>query len=226
MILAMLAAAAVKSAVLYSAAGTEPFWALTIDRRTMLLDDASSERKIRAPTPKPKVTRTGATYATPTMTVRIRHEGCNDGMSEGIYADSVEVIIEDMRLRGCGGPEVQARHIGGSSWTVISLNGQDVPSQADEDLRERPLFAIHWQLNSTVRAYLGCGELLGRYRAANGRIVSAVPLAPASVRCTHAALERRAAAILAAPVSVRWIEKDDEAELRNSRGAIRLRRRY
>ena len=68
MILAILAAAAAKSAVLYSAAGTEPFWGLTIDRRTMLLDDASSERKIRAPTPKPKVTRTGATYATPTMT--------------------------------------------------------------------------------------------------------------------------------------------------------------
>ena len=224
MILAILAAAAAKSAVLYSAAGTEPFWGLTIDRRTMLLDDASSERKIRARTPKPKVTRTGATYATPTMTVRIRHEGCNDGMSEGIYADSVEVLIEDMRLRGCGGPEVLPRHIGGSSWTLVSVNGDDVPLQADDELRERPLFAIHWQLNSTVRAYLGCGERLGRYRAANGRIVSSVPIVP--VRCEHAALERRAAAILAAPVSVRWIEKGDEAELRNSRGVLRLRRRY
>jgi uncharacterized membrane protein len=224
MILAILAAAAAKSAVLYSAAGTEPFWGLTIDRRTMLLDDASSERKIRARTPKPKVTRTGATYATPTMTVRIRHEGCNDGMSEGIYADSVEVLIEDMRLRGCGGPEVLPRHIGGSSWTLVSVNGDDVPLQADDELRERPLFAIHWQLNSTVRAFLGCGERLGRYRAANGRIVSAVPIAP--VRCEHAALERRAAAILAVPVSVRWIEKGDEAELRNSRGVLRLRRRY
>jgi uncharacterized membrane protein len=225
MILAMLAAAAAKSAVLYSAGGTEPFWGLEIGRKTMLLDIASADRKARAPTPRPKVTRTGATYATPTMTVRIRHEGCNDGMSEGVYADSVEVIFEDMRLRGCGGPEVQPRHIGGSSWTLVSVNGEDVPSQGDEDLRERPLFAIHWQLNSTVRAYLGCGERLGRYRAANGRIVSTVPT-PASVRCEHAALERRAAAILAAPVSVRWIEKDDEAELRNSRGILRLRRRY
>jgi len=224
MILAILAAAAAKSAVLYSAAGTEPFWGLTIDRRTMLLDDASSERKIRARTPKPKVTRTGATYATPTMTVRIRHEGCNDGMSEGIYADSVEVLIEDMRLRGCGGPEVLPRHIGGSSWTLVAVNGDDVPLQADDELRERPLFAIHWQLNSTVRAYLGCGERLGRYRAANGRIVSSVPIVP--VRCEHAALERKASAILAAPVSVRWIEKSDEAELRNSRGVLRLRRRY
>src|SRR4051812_5320215 len=78
MMLAMIAAAAAKSAILSSASGTEPFWGLTIDRRTMLLDDASLERKIRARTPKPQVTRTGATYSTPTMIVRIRHEGCND----------------------------------------------------------------------------------------------------------------------------------------------------
>jgi uncharacterized membrane protein len=170
MILAMLAAAAAKSAVLYTAAGTEPFWGLTIGRRTMLLDDESAERKIRAPTPRPKVTRLGATYATPAMTVRIRHEGCNDGMSEGVYADSVEVILKDMRFRGCG-------------------------------------------------------ELIGRYRAANGRITSTAPLAPKG-GCVHSAFERKAAAILAAPLSIRWNDKDDEAEVQSSRGVIRLRRRY
>jgi uncharacterized membrane protein len=228
MILAMLAAAAAKSAVLYSASGTEPFWGLTIDRRTMLLDDESAERKIRAPTPRPKVTRIGATYVTPTMTVRIRHEGCNDGMSEGVYADSVEVVVEGMRLRGCGGPEVQPRHIGGSSWDLMAVNGKEVPAQPAEHAWETGrLFVVHWQLNSTLRANLGCGEIIGRYRAANGRIVSTIPLVPAATgRCEHAAFERKAAAILAAPVSVRWIEKDDEAELRSSRGVIRLHRRY
>lgn len=226
MILAMLAAAAAKSAILYSAGGTEPFWGLEIDRKTMLLDIASADRKVRAPTPKAKVTRTGVTYASKTMTVRIRHEGCNDGMSEGVYADSVEVIVEDMRLRGCGGPEVLPRHIGGSSWDLVAIDGKEVPDQPAERAWETGrLFVVHWQLNSTVRANLGCGELLGRYRAANARIISTIS-APASVRCEHAALERRAAAILAAPVSVRWIEKDDEAELRNPRGVIRLRRRY
>jgi len=224
MILAMLAAAAAKSAVLYTAAGTEPFWGLTIDRRTMLLDDESAERKIRAPTPRPKVTRLGATYATPAMTVRIRHEGCNDGMSEGVYADSVEVILKDVRFRGCGGPEVLPKHIAGSSWDVMSVNGEDAPAEPNpkpDDGR----FAIHWQLNSTVHADLGCGELIGRYRAGNGRITSTAPLAPKG-GCVHSAFERTAAAILAAPLSIRWNDKDDEAEVRNSRGVIRLRRRY
>jgi uncharacterized membrane protein len=227
MILAMLAAAAAKSAVLYTAGGTEPFWGLTIDRKSMVLDDQSAERKVRAPTPKPKVTRTGVTYATPRMTVRIRHQGCNDGMSESIEADTVEVIIEDMRFRGCGGPEVLPRHIGGSSWDVMTVNGEAAPVEEDQDPRQdNGRFAIHWQLNSTFRADLGCGERIGRYRAANGRIVPTVALSATSGRCEHAAFERRAAAILAAPVSIRWIEKTDEAEIRNSTGVIRLRRRY
>jgi heat shock protein HslJ len=226
MMLAMFVAAAAKSAVLYTAAGTEPFWGLTIDRQTMLLDDASAERKIRAPTPKPKVTRTGATYATRTMTVRIRHEGCNDGMSEAVYADTVEVIAEDMRLRGCGGSEVLPRHIGGSSWDLVAIDGKEVPVQpAERAWEDGRLFVVHWQLNSTVRANLGCGELLGRYRAASGRIVPVGPLSPRSDRCQHKALQRRAAALLSAPVSIRWL-KDDEAEIRGSRGTIRLRRRY
>src|SRR6059058_2948295 len=124
MMLAMIAAAAAKATIVYSASGTEPFWGLTIDRRTMLLDDASLERKIRARTPKPQVTRIGATYSTPTMIVRIRHEGCNDGMSEGVYADTVEVILKDARFRGCGGPEVLPHHIAGSSWDMVTINGE------------------------------------------------------------------------------------------------------
>jgi heat shock protein HslJ len=225
MILAMLAAAAANPQVLYTAAGTEPFWGLTIDRRTMLLDDASAERKIRALTPKPKVTRTGATYTTRTMTVRIRHQGCNDGMSEGLYADMVEVVFEGGRFRGCGGPEVLPRHIGGSSWSVVTIDGEPVPYEPNEGQSDSDPFVIHWQLNSTVRADLGCGELLGRYRAANGRISPALPLAPRTGRCAHRAVERRAAAVLSTPVSIRWIG-DDEAELRGNRGVIRLRRRY
>ena len=62
----------------------------------------------------------------------------------------------------------------------------DVPLQADDELRERPLFAIHWQLNSTVRAYLGCGERLGRYRAANGQIVSSRAHCPGPLRACGA----------------------------------------
>jgi uncharacterized membrane protein len=226
MILAMLAAAAAKSAVLYTAGGTEPFWGLEIGRKTMLLDIASADRKVRAPTPKPKVTRTGATYANKTMTVRIRHEGCNDGMSETYNADTVEVRVDDLHLRGCGGPEVLPHHVGGTSWSLTAIDREEVPfEEKDGSLRAGGLFAIHWQLNSTVRANLGCGELLGRYRAAKGRIVSTTPLAAGSGSCEYNALERRAAAILSAPVSIRWIG-DDEAELTNGRGVIRLRRRY
>lgn len=225
MILAFLAAAAAQPALPYSASGTEPFWGLTIDRRTMVLDDASAERKIRAPTPRPRVTRIGATYATRTMTVRIRHQGCNDGMSDGLYADTVEVLYQDIRFRGCGGPEVLPRHVGGSSWSIVAIDREAPPLPDNRPERDDDAFVIHWQLNATVRANLGCGERLGRYRATDGRIIPTEPLALPPKACRPSALERRAAAILAEPVAIRWIG-DDGAELRGKRGIIRLRRRY
>jgi uncharacterized membrane protein len=224
MMLAILAAAA-QPAVLYSASGTEPFWGLAIDRRSMVLDDSSGERKFRAPTPRPRATRTGATYTTSRMTVRIRHQGCNDGMSEGLYADTVEVIVADMRWRGCGGPEVLPRHIGGSSWSIVAINGERPPFPENRPESDDDPFTLHWQLNSTVRANLGCGERLGRYRAANGRILPTEPLARPPLPCRAGPFEERAAAILSVPMAIRWIG-DDQAELRGSRGTIRLRRRY
>ena len=59
MIIALIALAAAAPAPIYDAWGTEPFWGLTITRKTMVVDDQSAERKISAPTPQPKVTRLG-----------------------------------------------------------------------------------------------------------------------------------------------------------------------
>lgn len=104
MLIAMLALAAAAPASIYEAWGTEPFWGLTITARTMVLDDNSAERKISVPTPKPKVTRLGMTYAAPGMTVVIRHEGCNDGMSDSVEADTVEVKGKDFSFEDAAGP--------------------------------------------------------------------------------------------------------------------------
>lgn len=226
--IALIALAAAGPAIVYDAWGTEPFWGVTITRKTMTLDDQSAEQKTSVPTPKPKVTRLGMTYTTPKMTVVIRHEGCNDGMSEGVYADTVEVKFnKDHSFRGCGGPEVKPRHIAGSSWDIYTLNGETVPYVPQDDPRARSdLFAIHWQLNSTVHANLGCGELIGRYRAGSGRITPTEKMAARGGACEHSEFERDALAVLAASAPVRWLEDGEEIELKNQAGTLRLRRRY
>jgi len=227
MLIAMLVLAAAAPASIYEAWGTEPFWGLTITARTMVLDDNSAERKISVPTPKPKVTRLGMTYAAPGMTVNIRHEGCNDGMSDSVEADTVEVQGKDFSFEGCGGPEVLPRHIGGSSWDIMTIDGETIPYVPQEEPGKRSeLFAIHWQLNSTVHANFGCGLLIGRYRARGGRITPAERLSrTGGGSCEHEAFERKVLKVLAAPAPVLWAE-DDEIGLKNRAGTLRLRRRY
>lgn len=228
MLIALIALAAAGSAPHYEAWGTEPFWGLTITRRSMILDDQSAEQKTKVPTPKPKVTRLGMTYSTPKMTVIIRHEGCNDGMSESVAADSVEVRLNGERaFSGCGGPEVKPRHIAGSSWDIYTLNGETIPYVPQDDRRARSdLFAIHWQLNGTVHANLGCGELIGRYKAGGGRITPTERMKPRAGKCEHMKFERDALAVLAASAPVRWLEDGEEIELKNKAGTFHLRRRY
>ena len=228
MLIALLAlGAAPASPTIYDAWGTEPFWGLTITAKAMVLDDMSAEQKVSVPTPKPKVTRLGMTYAAPGMTVIIRHEGCNDGMSDRVEADTVEVKGKEFSFQGCGGPEVLPRHIGGSSWDILTVNGETIPYVPEEDPRKRSdLFAVHWQLNSTVHANFGCGLLVGRYRARGGRIIPTERLSRTrGGACEHEAFERKVLAILAARAPVLWAE-DDELELKNRAGTLRLRRRY
>ena len=132
------------------------------------------------------------------MTVIIRHEGCNDGMSDSVEADTVQVKGEDFSFHGCGGPIVLPRHIAGSSWDIMTVNGETIPYVPNEDTRKRSeLFAVHWQLNSTVHANFGCGLLIGRYRAGGGRITPTEQLARrAGGTCEHEAFERQVLAIL------------------------------
>ena len=228
MLIALLALAAAGPALLYGAWGTEPFWGLTITRKSMILDDQSAEKKTEVPTPKPVITRLGMTYSTPKMTVVIRHEGCNDGMSERVEADTVEVRLDGQRaFSGCGGPEVKPRHIAGSSWDIYSLNGETIPYVPQDDPRARSdLFAIHWQLNRTVHANLGCGELIGRYKAGGGRIAPTERMRALGGKCEYREFERGALAILAASAPVRWLENGEEIELKNKAGTLHLRRRY
>lgn len=89
-----------KDLATYRARGTEPFWAVTVIGGTLVLDTPGKSSRYFSVTPS---TRGG--------TLRYTGEGiqlsstpgpCNDGMSERVYGDRVQISLSDGVLKGCG----------------------------------------------------------------------------------------------------------------------------
>jgi heat shock protein HslJ len=86
----------------YHALGTEPFWNLLIDERDVTFTQPDAQ-PIRQPTPQVIHGVAGEIYQTPRMNVNIVHAQCNDGMSDRVYPDKVQVSVDGRRFNGCGG---------------------------------------------------------------------------------------------------------------------------
>ena len=86
----------------YRGVGTEPFWNLLIDEHhvTFIQPDA---QPIRQPTPQKIIGVAGEIYQTPRINVNIVHAQCNDGMSDRVYPDRVQVTVDGRPFNGCGG---------------------------------------------------------------------------------------------------------------------------
>ena len=86
----------------YRATGTEPFWSLLVDERdiTFVQPDA---QPIRQPTPQKIIGVAGEIYQTPRINVNIVRAQCNDGMSDRVYPDRVQVSVDGRQFNGCGG---------------------------------------------------------------------------------------------------------------------------
>jgi len=87
----------------YRALGTEPFWNLLIDEHhiTFIQPDA---QPIQQPTPQPINGFAGPIYQTPRIHVNIvKSQQCSDGMSDRVYPDRVQVMVDGRQFNGCGG---------------------------------------------------------------------------------------------------------------------------
>ena len=87
----------------YRAAGTEPFWDLTIDERQMIFTDRGTGVQVIEPTPRVIIGFAGEIYQTPRLGVNIVHTPCNNGMSDRTFSDKVQLRVDGRSLEGCGG---------------------------------------------------------------------------------------------------------------------------
>lgn len=158
----------------YKALGTEPFWALTIDQRTMKFERPDG-RPVTVPTPRVIHGFAGDIYKTRRIDVNIVHKRCSDGMSDNTYPDTVQVTVDGRRYEGCGGTPAVAvpRSVVDGSWRVQTIGGRPVVNGTRVTMRFD---------NGRVSGNTGCNSFSGTFRLDNGRLNTG-PLATTKRAC-------------------------------------------
>ncbi|WP_161956783.1 META domain-containing protein [Sphingosinithalassobacter portus] len=156
------------TAASYHALGTEPFWSLTMDHKTIRFERPDHAPVVRD-RPAPLIAPGGEVFRTPGLMVMV-YSGrtCSDGMSDRPYPDTVRVIAERVRYEGCGGAPIDAETAADATaildgkWQIIALAGQPIDDErATMEFRE-----------GRIAASAGCNRMAGSFRFAEDRLVT------------------------------------------------------
>lgn len=200
----------------YRAAGTEPFWSLTIDRTTITYRPIEG-RPVTVRKPRPIVGINGELYRTRTLTVDITHVRCSDGMSDRRYADTVRVTIGRRTLNGCGGEIVSENsNLAGTRWSIAAIDGRPV--------RLEPRVNQIRFTTDRIEGRAGCNSLGGTYRLTRDGLLRPGPIMATQMACPSPVMkvESHVLAVLASPARLRWGR--DTLTLANKAGSVTLRR--
>lgn len=214
----------------YRAIGTEPFWDLEIGGE-LVFTDRGNGISVRQPAPLPIATSNGETWRTPRIQATVTRIRCSDGMSDRTYPDTVEVLVDGRRYRGCGAPTAwfastdergmpvppaagNAPPLERTRWRVVALNGRPTPPAGD--------FGLDFE-DGRLSARFGCNGMGGGYRQ-RGATLTVSGLVGTQMACPDMSFETQGSAILMKPMTVRLIAPD-RISLANSVGTIELARR-
>lgn len=158
----------------YRAVGTEPFWALTIDARTMKFE-APGQRTVTVATPKVIHGFAGEIYQTRRIGVNTVHKSCSDGMSDRVYPDTVQVTVDGRRYEGCGGAPAadEPRSAIEGSWRIQTIAGRPAV--------RRTTVTVTFS-GARMNGNTGCNMFNGSYRFERG-FLTAGPLVTTRRAC-------------------------------------------
>ena len=216
----------------YRAAGTEPFWDLTVER-DMRFTDRGRNISVVEPTPPMISGVAGGIYQGRRISLNMVHKACSDGMSDRTYPDTVQVMVDGRQYRGCGGttspmvtvddrgnPHIVSAQGGPvtaierTRWRVTRINGRAVPRRGD----------YHVDFDSgRILAKFGCNAISGTYSQA-GTTLDAGALISTRIACGNMTLEMKGAAILDQLMTIR-VMKRNALSLTSSVGSIDMVRR-
>jgi heat shock protein HslJ len=200
----------------YHASGTEPFWGVGIVGGRIIFE--MHEETISAPAPEPRATPTGRRYVTRRLTVDIRPEICNDGMSDYLYADTVIVVADGRTLNGCGGERVPEDTLANSRWSIEQIDGRTI----DQD----EAYVIAFTADR-ISGRAGCNRFSGTY-SRSGNTLTSGALATTRMACPGPRMEheRRALQVLSGPVRISRAGDSDALILTGNGGSLRIYRTW
>lgn len=150
------------SAPPYSAVGTEPFWSLSIDQKSITFTPMDGAQ-IRNDAFTARPSFNGWRYTSDTISVDVTFTPCNDGMSDIVYKDTVTVLVGTTEFRGCGGGTVApGAALDNTQWQIVSINGQDIYNP----MGRGPLLVSFGK--SALSAGTGCNGISGAYLSGEG----------------------------------------------------------
>lgn len=167
----------------YRALGTEPFWSLTIDPRTMRFE-AAGRPMVSMPTPRVINGIAGPIYQSRRLNVNIVHTPCSDGMSDTRYADTVTVRVDGRTYQGCGGERSVAApqpSLVTGEWRVLSVARRPAAPRATIS------FA-----GNRVSGHAGCNRFGGSFELRRTRL-EVGPLAVTKMACAGPGMGQEAA---------------------------------
>jgi heat shock protein HslJ len=160
----------------YRALGTEPGWALTIDRGLIRYVGDYGRTRVTTTAPMPRPSFSGRRYQTPRITIDITRGDCSDGMSDRIYPERVMVTVGRKTVRGCGGDAIvaapRAAVIEGN-WQIESIEGRPVRGG-------RPATLAF--MGNRISGNSGCNGFGGSFRFEHG-FLTAGPLMSTKMAC-------------------------------------------
>jgi heat shock protein HslJ len=149
----------------YHALGTEPFWSVTLDGRTIRYEPANGA-PVSVPSPKPIIGINGERYETARLTVDITHVKCSDGMSDRSYRDTVTVRVGGRTLRGCGeagSPAPDAITLLEGGWSIQTIAGRRPVAGTQPEVRFQ---------GTRISGSTGCNSFGGGFRFERGHLTT------------------------------------------------------
>jgi len=170
----------------YKAVGTEPGWALTIEKGLIRYVGDYGRTRVTTTAPVPRPSFNGLRYVTPRITIDVTRSRCNDGMSDRDYPDSVTVTVGRKTVRGCGGDPIVAPTrvpVIEGNWEIQAIEGH--PARG-------PRAATISFSDNRISGHSGCNSFGGSFRFERGFLIAG-PLMSTKMACMGPAMAQEQA---------------------------------
>ncbi len=167
----------------FRATGNEPSWVLKMDDTRVELNADLGETWIEVALTEPELIQDGRRYGNliedGTLTISILDRHCVDTMSGMPHPKTVEIILDERTLHGCGGEPAEL--LQGPEWVVEDIERGGIIDRSRVTL----IFGADGQFSGRA----SCNSYLGDYRL-TGESLTLVPSATTRMACAPALMNQ------------------------------------